>query len=930
MERFINKFTLSNVIIGALLFIGLIPALILGLWSSGLAEDALRKRSYDQLETVRSIKQSQIQSFFKEREGDMDVLSEVANTLQLEAFRKLNAVNQSQKSRVIDYLDQLKSGLSLLAESKMAEEALQMFSHDSYGDEMWEYHVTMFQDEMNAYVKHFGWYDVFMITPNGQIIYTSARESDLGKNVDSKMLVYSGLTKAFHQAVDKNIEEGQIVVGDFTLYEPSNNEPAGFFLSAVKDISGNVAGYVALQFPISNVNRIVSQSQGMGTTGETYLVGPDKLMRSDSKLDPKEYSVVASFKNNRKVETDAVKMALSGRNGQGIFKDYNGNLVLSVWDIIRVSDELNWVIVTEQDVAESFVSKDLDGVEFYSKYIKKYGYYDLFLIEPNGEVFYTVAKEPDYQSNMLHGEYSDSNLGRLTRKILDNQQYSIADFEPYAPSNGAPAAFIGQPVLDSQGNLIMVVALQLSLEAINNVMALRTGMGETGESYLVGQDFRMRSDSFLDPEGRTVSASFAGNVQNNGVKTEATIDALQGKSGGKIIEDYNGNRVLSSFASLDIGDFKWALVTEIDESEAFSAVKSIRTSIWTLLAGTVVLTVGFAIYLANAIKRPLGGEPKEMIQLAQQIAHGDLTYRFDQQTSSETLYGALRDMSEKLTALIVHIQQAANSLSSTAEETSIASEQTTAAVSHQHQDIESVATAINQMSSTIADVARSTTGAANAAQEAHGKSNIGQKVLVDSETALKQLVDDVKSTNENMIVLKGKSGEIGHVLTVIQEIAGQTNLLALNAAIEAARAGDAGRGFAVVADEVRTLAQRTQASASDIQTMITAVQSAADSATRNMAKSEEQATITAELADRTRQAFIEITDSIGQIDDMMTQVSAASEQQSQVTEEVNQSVLRISEASTQTAASAEQLSGASQEVALSAENLSEYTHQFKV
>lgn len=147
---------------------------------------------------------------------------------------------------------------------------------------------------------------------------------------------------------------------------------------------------------------------------------------------------------------------------------------------------------------------------------------------------------------------------------------------------------------------------------------------------------------------------------------------------------------------------------------------------------------------------------------------------------------------------------------------------------------------------------------------------------------------------------------------------------------EAARAGEAGRGFAVVADEVRTLAQRTQTSASDIQTMITAVQKAADSATSNMAKSEEQANITAEFSERTKQAFIEITESIEQIDYMMTQVSAASEQQSQVTEEVNQSVLRISEASMQTAASAEQLSGASQEVAQSAENLSEYTHQFKV
>ncbi len=104
------------------------------------------------------------------------------------------------------------------------------------------------------------------------------------------------------------------------------------------------------------------------------------------------------------------------------------------------------------------------------------------------------------------------------------------------------------------GETELVVALQLSLEAINNVMQQRDGMGKTGETYLVGSDKLMRSDSFLDPNGHSVQAAFAGTVASNGVDTEASREALAGKTETKIIIDYNGNPVLSAYAPLEVGD----------------------------------------------------------------------------------------------------------------------------------------------------------------------------------------------------------------------------------------------------------------------------------------------------------------------------------------------------------------------------------------
>ncbi len=672
-----------------------------------------------------------------------------------------------------------------------------------------------------------------------------------------------------------------------------------------------VIGYAALQFPIDRVNAITGQTQGMGETGESYLIGADKLMRSDSRIDPVGHSVAASFKNNTQVDTVAAQSVLANHADSQIIQDYNGNLVLSVWQPIALDSSSSWGLITEKDVVEAFVPKDNQGSDFYSKYIESYGYYDLFLIEPSGEAFYTVTQEADYKTNFIDGRFASSNLGKLVRDVLATKEYGIVDFAPYAPSNGDPAAFIAKPILNSQQDVELVVALQLSLDSINAVMQLREGMGESGESYLVGSDYRMRSDSYLSPERHSVSASFAGSVENNGVQTRATMAALKGNSGAEIITDYNGNAVLSSYAPLDIGGIRWALVAEIDQSEAFESVYKIRNTILYLMVATLVLTIALALYLAKVIKKPLGGEPRDMMHLAQQVAQGDLTYQFDRKADANSLYGALREMSDNLKDLVAEILQASQSLASTAEETSVASEQTTQAVTTQHRETESVASAIEQMTTSIQEVARSTNEVAETSKVAQEFSSQGQESLELSGVALQKLVDNVSATNSDMQTLQGKSKEIGHVLDVIQEIAEQTNLLALNAAIEAARAGEAGRGFAVVADEVRTLAQRSQNSASEIQTMISSIQDSANSASQNMLQCEEQVKETSELSDQTKQNFVQILDSIRQINAQMAQVSVAAEEQAKVTDTVSESITTISEMSVQTSASAEQLAGAS-------------------
>jgi len=216
-----------------------------------------------------------------------------------------------------------------------------------------------------------------------------------------------------------------------------------------------------------------------------------------------------------------------------------------------------------------------NGANIY-EYYKDSGVYDLFMIcSAHGHVMYTCAKESDLGTNLAHGPYKDSGLGRLWSKVKSTGGNAFVDFAPYAPSNDEPAAFLGVPFSDDSGATIGVLAVQLPLDQINAIMQARDGLGETGETYLVGPDKLMRSDSFHDPRNHSVVASFK-NPSAGSVDTEAANAALRGERNAKLITDYRGSAVLSAYAPIDVYDTRWALLAEIDKTEALAAAEQVQ------------------------------------------------------------------------------------------------------------------------------------------------------------------------------------------------------------------------------------------------------------------------------------------------------------------------------------------------------------------
>lgn len=235
----------------------------------------------------------------------------------------------------------------------------------------------------------------------------------------------------------------------------------------------------------------------------------------------------------------------------------------------------------------------------FERYVQENSCYDLFLIDPDGYCFYAVAKEAEYRENLISGKYKNTSLGQIIKEVLRTGDFVFSDMRPYAPNDGEPAFFMAQPVM-RDGEIEFIIAQQLSLDSINNIMGRREGLGKTGESYLVGPDNLMRSDSYLDPINRSIIASFLNPAEGN-IDTDATRQALSGKSGNSIIFNYNSDSVLSAHGPVRIWDTTWALMVEMSESEVFAASKMIK---WVTMAlavlGTTVI-IGIGLFITQSI-----------------------------------------------------------------------------------------------------------------------------------------------------------------------------------------------------------------------------------------------------------------------------------------------------------------------------------------
>ncbi|MCP5185497.1 MAG: methyl-accepting chemotaxis protein [Pseudomonadales bacterium] len=353
-----------------------------------------------------------------------------------------------------------------------------------------------------------------------------------------------------------------------------------------------------------------------------------------------------------------------------------------------------------------------------------------------------------------------------------------------------------------------------------------------------------------------------------------------------------------------------------DQIQASNATVTGAIAGITIVLGIAVLAaLGFAVLSNRSIARPV----REAAERLKQIAHGEANLAQALVIDSHDELGELAThfnyFVSKLRATLDSLHESADQIGASSTAMSSVSNHSSANLARQQADLESLASATNEMAATVQNVAENAASTSQLAKESNQYAHRGTTIVRDVMTTMESLAGEVESASQVISQLAKESNRIGSVLEVISDIAEQTNLLALNATIESARAGEHGRGFAVVADEVRTLAGRTHEATQEIREMIESLQSGAGNAVQAMDNSRDKAQQAVKQVSNAESALEDIARSSDSINDMNQSIADAAREQFIVAEELNRNVHALNDLAHETAEGSRDIANASVQLA---------------
>ena len=540
-----------------------------------------------------------------------------------------------------------------------------------------------------------------------------------------------------------------------------------------------------------------------------------------------------------------------------------------------------------------------------------YGYDDVALINSQtGDVIFTVKKRKDNLTNLSQTPLRESGLAKVYGLVVRTGKNALVDYSLYPPAD-KPIGFVGAPVVNSRGDLTGVLALYLDIRRINSIMLPVSPMGRTCQSYLVGQDHLMRSQDRFDTNP---------SVLIKRINIPAVKKALEGKSDTAVMTDQRGVESVISYSHLGLNenkalnaDFDWAILTDVDMSEAFESIGELWYRIIIITICIAILAGAVAYRLAGGISKPI----HKLSRDASLVSEGNLSLevtvaqRKDEigelMKSFRDMVGKLRDQTRQILEGVSVLASASTQISSTVTQVAASSSETSSAVSETTTTLEELRQTGRLASDKAKNIAEEARRSAETAQ-------IGKKATEEVIEGMTLIKTQMESIGETVIRLSEQSQSIEEIISAVKDLAEQSNLLAVNAAIEAARAGEQGKGFAVVAEEIKSLADQSKRSTDQIKTILDDIRNSISGvvmATERGSKAVAQGT---EQSIHAGKSIDTVTTSVREAANALGVIVASSEQQSVGIDQVAMAMDNIDRAMQQNVESTRQLEASARDL----------------